>query len=175
MKKILFILFLLYACNNDVNRPAAKNRIDNLQLARNVAWTVANLSFGTTGSIVSDQTLNNYIVYGLTGSVTLNGEVTHSYIPAADTTYHNINNVDMDFSGYRSSYDLTIAEGSLLVDSHSQVSIGVSVNHDIAGTIDVSGTISGEAFDDTIILDFEWNNGTFAGTLTNGEGIVFTL
>jgi len=180
MKKILSVLFflvLLYACNNVVNPPADNNRIDNILLARTAALAIANYSFYGTYSIQSDQTLNDYIVDGHAGSVTLNGTVEHSSIMIGDEviTDHILINMDMDFSGYNYYYsDLTIADGSLFVNSSYISSI---LKHDIAGTIDVFGTINGETIDDTIILDFEWDDGIFTtgGTLTNGEGIVFNL
>lgn len=182
MKKILSILFflvLLYACNNvanqpaDLNLPAAKIPIDNLQLARTAALTIAGTAVGTTGLI--DGELEDYIFYGLlTGSATLNGLVYDDF--ANDTSTHALTDVDMDFSGYSSRDDLTIADGSLLVNSYTMVGpYGASESYDIAGMIDVSGTINGETFNDTIILDFEWDDGVFTGTLTNGEGIVFNL
>lgn len=185
MKKILSILFflvLLYACNNvanqpaDINLPAAKIPIDNLQLARTAALTIAGTAVGTTGLIDGLQELEDYIFYGLlTGSATLNG-VVNNYA-GYETTYNVLTDVDMDFSGYSSRDDLTIADGSLLVTSYTMVGpYGASVRYDIAGTIDVSGTINGETFNDTIILDFEWDDDNFfTGTLTNGDGIVFNL
>ncbi len=179
MKKVLLIpviLVLLCACNDDVN-PPVRIPIEDIGLARDVARTIANLSVGTTVAFTFSQTLTDYIVNGQTGAVILNGEIHHEYYAPDDITNHSLTNVDMEFSGYKSSsWDLTVESGSLLVNASSSVGVGVSTSHDIEGTINISGSINEEAFNDTVILDFEMIDNNFTdGTLTNGDGIVFIL
>jgi hypothetical protein len=173
---MFFLSVLLVIASGCAVDPSDSHRVNNDELARNVARRIAT----TTRNIaprdqIGTRTLTDYQANGFAGYAILNGEVSLS--TSGYYTTFTMSDVDIDFHAYNDNGPVIITDGSLIVDCLDDSGGVPTLSYDIEGTVTISGTANGVAVEDTVTLDFELYNDIFStgGTLINGAGTVFNL